>query len=153
MSTRRPMTTRERVLVHIGIAFALFISLGGGLSLAAEGREGRTALRDGPVGTLTPTDRKCGKDQCGWIGTFTSADSTVTERDVRLEDAVRVRRGDAMPGAIAGVRLAENGQTAYTADYQWHGPVLKGIALAAVGLAIATGLVLMLRRHRAAVSP
>ncbi|MFD3486771.1 hypothetical protein [Streptomyces sp. NPDC058665] len=145
---KRPLTTRERVLVRIGIGFALFISLGGGLSLAAEGYEGRTTLRDGPVGTLAPADRVCNKEQCGWIGTFTSADGTVTERDVKLEDAVRVRSSDAVPSAIGGVRLAENGRTAYTSDYNWHGPVVKGAVLGAVGLAIATGLFLMLRRNR-----
>ncbi|MEK8142758.1 hypothetical protein NKH18_12635 [Streptomyces sp. M10(2022)] len=54
-----------------------------------------------------------------------------------------------MPGAIDGVRLAEDAETAYTADYGWHTPVMKGAALAVVGLVIATVLVLMLRRYRA----
>ncbi|MFJ8857212.1 hypothetical protein ACIRD8_02155 [Streptomyces sp. NPDC102451] len=149
MSTGRVLRTRERVFIRIAIAFVLLIALGGGLGLAAEGIEGRTALRDGPVGALTPTDRRCGKESCGWIGTFTGTEGTVTERDVQLKDDVEVRRGDTMPGAIDGVRLAEDGGTAYTADYGWRAPVVKGAALAVVGLAVATGLFLMLRRHRA----
>ncbi|MEK8142757.1 hypothetical protein NKH18_12630 [Streptomyces sp. M10(2022)] len=48
------MSTRQRVFVRIAITFVLLITLGGGLGLAAEGLEGRTALRDGPVGALTP---------------------------------------------------------------------------------------------------
>ncbi|MEU9360110.1 hypothetical protein AB0D35_18625 [Streptomyces sp. NPDC048301] len=150
MSTGRPLRTREQVFIRIGIAFVLLVCLGGGLGLAAEGFEGRTALRDGPIGTLTPTDRRCGKESCSWIGTFTSTDGTVTERDVDLRDAVEVSRDAAVPGAIEGVRLAEDAETAYTADYGWRAPIAKGAALAVVGLAVATGLVLMLRRAKAA---
>ncbi|MCX5413032.1 hypothetical protein [Streptomyces sp. NBC_00059] len=154
MSTGRPLRTRERVFVRIAVVFVLLVALGGGMGLAAEGFEGRTALRDGPVGALAPTDRQCGKDSCTWIGTFTSADGRVTERDVDLRDDVEVSRGEAMPGAIDGVRLAKDAETAYTADYGWRTPLAKGATLAVVGLAIATGLILMLRRHgRAAVSP
>ncbi|MFH9830786.1 hypothetical protein ACH4NC_05660 [Streptomyces sp. NPDC017201] len=150
MSTGRALRTRERVAIRAAVVFVLLIALGGGLGLASEGIEGRTALRDGPVGTLTPVDRECGKECCDWIGTFTGTDGTVTERDVELRDAVDARRDDVPPGAIDGVRLAEGGGTAYTADYGWHAPVAKGAALAAVGLAVAAGLVLMLRRHRGA---
>ncbi|MFE2019661.1 hypothetical protein ACFW9O_16660 [Streptomyces sp. NPDC059499] len=154
MSTGRPLRTRERVFIRIAVAFVLLVALGGGLGLAAEGFEGRTALQDGPVGVLAPTDRQCGKDSCNWIGTFTSADGTVTERDVDLRDDIEVGRGDAMPLAIDGVRLAEDAETAYTSDYGWRAPLAKGAALAVVGLAIATGLILMLRRRgRAAGVP
>ncbi|MEV5156923.1 hypothetical protein [Streptomyces sp. NPDC053728] len=150
MSTGRPLRTRERVIVGLGIAFALLVTLGGGLGLAAEGFEGRTALREGPVGTLAPTDRQCGKESCDWIGTFTSTDGTVTARDIELRDEIKVRRDDPMPGAIDGVRLAEDAGTAYTSDYGWRAPVAKGAALGVVGLAVATGLGLMLRRRRGA---
>ncbi|MFE5245080.1 MULTISPECIES: hypothetical protein [unclassified Streptomyces] len=154
MSTGRPLRTRERVLVRIAVVFVLLVALGGGAGLAAEGLEGRAALRDGPVGALAPTDRQCGKESCTWIGTFTSADGRVTERDVDLRDDVEVSRGEAMPGTIDGVRLAEDSETAYTTDYGWRAPLAKGAAMAAVGLAIAAGLILMLRsRGRAAVSP
>lgn len=59
--------------------------------------------------------RKCGKDSCVWIGTLTGA---------------------AMPGAIDGVRLAEDAGTARTADYGWRAPIAKGAVLAVVGLAL-----------------
>ncbi len=154
MSTGRPLSTRGRVFIRIAIVFVLLVTLLGGLGLATGGIEGRTALRDGPVGVLTPTDRKCNKESCDWIGTFTGADGTVTERDIELKDDVRVRRGDAMPAAIDGVRLAEDAETAYTADYGWRAPIVKGSALGVVGLAVATGMILMLRRYRTtAVSP
>ncbi|MFC0627093.1 hypothetical protein [Kribbella deserti] len=148
MTTKRPLRTRERVFVLIGIVFILLFTLGGGLSLATEGLEGRSALRDGPVGTLTPTDRKCGDESCRWVGTFTRADGTVMGQDIVLNDSVRVRHTDPMPGAIEGVRLAENAKTAYTADYGWRVPIVKCGVLALVGLAIATGLILMLRSYR-----
>ncbi|WP_405936474.1 hypothetical protein OG338_06925 [Streptomyces sp. NBC_00726] len=111
------------------------------------------ALRDGPVGSLAPADRTCGKESCAWIGTFTSDDGSVTARDVELRDAVDVRRGVSAPARIDGVRLAEDAETAYTADYGWLGPVVKGSVVALVGLAVATGIVLMLRRHRTAGAP
>lgn len=149
MSTGRPLRTRERIIIRMAIGFILLVSLGGGLGLASEGIEGRTALRDGPVGTLTPTDRTCGKESCSWIGTFTSTDGTVTARDVDLRDDTEADRGDAMPAAIDDVRLAENAESAYTADYSWLPPVVKGAVVALVGLAIAVGLMVMLRRRRA----
>jgi hypothetical protein len=43
--------------------------------------------------------------------------------------------------------------TAYTTDYDWHGPVIKGSLLSLVGLGVAGGLVMMLRRHRTAATP
>ncbi|MFE9855819.1 hypothetical protein [Streptomyces sp. NPDC005780] len=49
--------------------------------------------------------------------------------------------------------LAKDSETAHTADYGRRTPVVKGAALALVGLAVATGLVLMPRRHRAAAAP
>ncbi|MGC4948541.1 hypothetical protein ACLQ2N_20350 [Streptomyces sp. DT224] len=150
MQTGRPLTKRGRVFVRIAVVFVLLVSLGGGLGLAAEGIEGRAALRDGPVGSLAPADRTCGKESCSWTGTFTSTDGSVTARNVELRDAVDVRRGDPAPARIDGVRLAEDAGAAYTADYGWHGPVVKGSVLALVGLAVATGLVLMLRRQRTA---
>lgn len=153
MSTGRPLTPRGRVVVRVAVVFALLVSLGGGLGLAAEGLEGRTALRSGPVGALTPTDRDCGKESCAWTGTFTAADGSVLAHDVELRGAARVRRSDPAPARIDDVRLAEDAGAAYTADYGWHGPVVKGAALAAVGVAVATGLVVMLRRQRRAAAP
>lgn len=99
-----------------------------------------------------PTDRTCGKESCVWIGTFTGADGGVTARNVGLKDAVRVRRGDPAPGTTAGVRLAKDAETACTADYGRRAPVVKGAALGLVGLAIATGLFLMLRHYRTALA-
>uniref|UniRef100_A0AAU3GZA0 DUF3592 domain-containing protein n=1 Tax=Streptomyces sp. NBC_01401 TaxID=2903854 RepID=A0AAU3GZA0_9ACTN len=145
---RRPLSTNELLFTVIGIVLVLLLSLAGGLGLAAEGFEGRTALRDGAVGALTPTDRECGRTACDWIGTFTSIDGAVTGQNVTLKDDVRVRRGDAVPGAIDDVRLAADAETAFTADYSWRAPIAKGATLGVVGLAIATGLILMLRHHR-----
>lgn len=153
MRTGRPMTRQGRVFVRVAAFFVLLVSLGGGLGLAVEGIEGRAALRDGPVGSLAPTDRTCGKESCSWIGTFISDDGSVTAPDVELRDAADVRRGDPMPARIDGVRLAEDAEAAYTADYGWLGPVVKGSVLALVGLAITTGVVLMLRRQRTAGAP
>lgn len=64
MRTGRPMTRQGRVFVRVAAFFVLLVSLGGGLGLAVEGIEGRAALRDGPVGSLAPTDRTCGKESC-----------------------------------------------------------------------------------------
>ncbi|MFF9566128.1 hypothetical protein [Streptomyces sp. NPDC014685] len=152
MRSSRPLTGRGSVFVRVAIAFVLLVSLGGGLGLAVEGFEGRAALRAGPVGSLVPTDRTCGKESCTWIGTFTSADGAVTAHDVELRDATDVGRVDPAPARIDGVRLAEDAGAAYTADYAWHGPVVNGAVLALVGLAVATGLVLKLRRHRASAA-
>ncbi|MGW2474534.1 hypothetical protein [Streptomyces sp. NPDC001665] len=58
--------------------------------------------------------------------------------------------GDPAPARIDDVRLAEDAATARTADYGRLGPLLKGAGLAVVGLALTTGLVLMLHRQRAA---
>ncbi|MFG2426965.1 hypothetical protein [Streptomyces sp. NPDC048590] len=153
MSSGRPLRARERVISWIAIVFVLLVALGGGAGLAGEGFKGRDALRNGLAGTLAPTDRQCGKESCSWIGTFTSADGTVTARDVTLRDAVEVRHADPVPGAIGGVRLAEGGEAAYTADYGWRAPVAKGATLAVVGLAVAAGLMLGLRRRRATGVP
>jgi hypothetical protein len=144
------MTTRGRIFVWVMIVLVLIVCSGGGLSLITEGVGGRRALAEGPVGTLAPTDRECGKSSCAWVGTFTAADGTVTEKDVELKGGERARKSDPMPAAIPGVRLDAEATrpTAYTTDYEWYGPVIKGSLLTLVGLGVAGGLVMMLRRYR-----
>jgi hypothetical protein len=155
MSSQKPqrqkhLTTRGRVFCWVLIVFILLLTCGGGLSLIMEGVSGRRALAHGPVGTLTPTDSKCSKDACAWMGTFASADGTVTEEDVELKDAEKIRRGDPTPAAVDDVRLDDEATrpTAYTADYNWRGPVVKGSLLPLVGLGIVGGLVMMLKRYQ-----
>ncbi|MGW0774933.1 hypothetical protein ACWD01_15055 [Streptomyces sp. NPDC002835] len=55
-----------------------------------------------------------------------------------------------LPAAIPGVRLDAGATrpTAYTTDYEWYGPVIKGSLLTLVGLGVAGGLVMMRRRYR-----
>jgi hypothetical protein len=137
-------------LVTVKNVFLLLLTCGGGLGLIiTEGVSARRALAHGPVGTFTPTDSKCTKDGCAWVGAFTSADGTVTEEDVELKDAEEVRRGDPMPATIEDVRLDDEATrpTAYTSDYNWRGSVFKGSLLMLVGLGITSGLVIVLKRH------
>jgi hypothetical protein len=144
------MTTRGRIFVWVMIVFILLTCTGVGLGLIAEGVGGRRALAEGPVGTLTPTDRECGKSYCAWVGTFAAADGTVTKKDVELKGGERARKSDPLPAAIPGVRLDDeaNRPLAYTTGYEWYGPVIKGGVLALVGLGAAGALVVMLRRYR-----
>lgn len=154
MNPSKPMTTRGRIFVWLVIVFILLTCGGVGPGLIAEGVGGRRALAEGPVGTLTPTDQECGKSSCAWVGTFTAADGTVTKKDVELEGGERARKGDPLPAAIPGVRLDDEADRplAYTADYGWYGPVIKGSVLALVGLGVAGALVLMVRRYRKAAA-
>lgn len=143
---QKQLTTRGRVFCWVMIVFLLLITCLGGGGLITEGVDGRRAVAHGQVGTLTPTDRECTKDGCRLTGTFASADGTVTKKNVKLKDAVKIRRGDPTPAAIGDVRLDD--ETAYTADYNWRGSVVKGSVLTLVGLGIAGALVMMLRRYR-----
>jgi hypothetical protein len=149
---QKQLTTRGKVVCGVLIVFILLVTCVGALGLIMEGVSGRRALAHGPVGTLTPTDSRCTKDGCALTGTFASADGTVTKPDVELKDAVKLRRSDPTPAAVDNVRLDDEATrpTAYTADYNWSGPVVKGSLLAFVGLGIASALVLMLRRYRTA---
>ncbi|WP_327636407.1 hypothetical protein OHB24_41265 [Kribbella sp. NBC_00482] len=132
------------------IVLLLLVTCLGSLGLITEGVSGRRALANGTVGTLTPTDSKCTKDGCALTGTFASADGTVTKNDVELKDAERIRRSDPTPATVDNVRLDEDATdpTAYTADYNWRGSVIKGGLLALVGLGISGALVMMLRRYQ-----
>ena len=147
---KKPMTTRGRVFFWVMIVLLLLLTCGSGLRLIiAEGLGARRALAHGPVGTFTPTDSKCSKDDCVWVGTFSSADGTTTEEGVELKDAEEVRRGDPMPATIDDVRLDDEASrpTAFTADYNWRGSVVKGSLLLLVGLGTTSGLVIVLKRH------
>ncbi|MFE9649699.1 hypothetical protein ACFYO0_37425 [Streptomyces sp. NPDC006365] len=151
---QKPISTGGRVFFWVVVVLILLLTCVLGLGMIiTEGLGARSALAHGPVGTLTPTDKKCGDESCAWVGTFASADGTVTEEDVELKDAAKVRRGDPMPATIDDVRLDDEATrpTAYTADYSWHGAVFKGSLLLLVGLGISGGLVMMMKRHRAAV--
>ncbi|TCJ30972.1 hypothetical protein [Parafrankia sp. BMG5.11] len=147
---QKQLTTRGRVFCWVMIVFVLLTTCAAGLTLIIEGIDGRRALAHGPVGTLTPTDRKCGDESCTWVGTFASADGTVTEEDVELKDAEKVRFSAPMPATIDDVRLDDEDTrpTAYTADYNWRGSVFKGSFVILFGLGISGGLVMMLKRHR-----
>ncbi|MGI5147410.1 hypothetical protein ACQEVC_13705 [Plantactinospora sp. CA-294935] len=151
MTSPKPLPTRDKVFVWAGIAFVLVLSCGLSSSLIAEGVGSRRALAHGPVGTFTPNDRKCGDSSCAWVGTFASADGTVTEEDVVLKGE-RARSSGSMPATIDDVRLDDEATrpTAYAADYNWLGPVAKGSLLSLVGLVIAGFLVVVLKRHRSA---
>jgi hypothetical protein len=153
----KPLTTRGRVFFWLMIVFLLLLTCGGGLSLIiTEGVAARQVLAHGPVGTFTPTDSDCSKDGCTWVGTFTSADGRITEEDVELKDAEKVRRGDPMPAAIDDVRLDDEATrpTAYTSDFNWRGSVVKGSVLLIVGLGMTAVLVMVLKRHdRSAAVP
>jgi hypothetical protein len=149
---QKQLSTRGRVFCWVLIVFILLLTCGLGLGLIMEGVAGRRAVAHGPVGTLTPTDSKCTKDGCALTGTFASADGTVTKKDVELKEAERIGRGDPTPAAIDDVHLDDEATrpTAYTADYNWRGSVVKGSVLSLVGLGIAGALVRMLKRYQTA---
>ncbi|SEE32306.1 hypothetical protein [Jiangella alba] len=146
----RPLTKRGRVVVWVLTVLIASFGLGGGIALITEGLDGRDALAGGPAGTLTPTDRQCGRDSCSWIGDFTSDDGTITRTDVELRDAERVGLADPMPARIDDVRLHDADRpAAYTADYDSRTRVAAGAALLVACLVGAALLVRMLRRNRA----
>ncbi|MGC9536928.1 hypothetical protein [Streptomyces sp. UG1] len=148
-TSRKPLSTGKKILVWTLALFSLAVVCLGGLSLIADGLGGRRALSEGPVGTFTPTDREC-EDSCTWVGTFTSADGTVTAEDVKLNDAVTVHYGDPMPTSIDDVHLDDEATrpAAYTADYNWRAPVIKGVVLALVLPLLAVFFLMLVRRRR-----
>ncbi|MGW0828303.1 hypothetical protein [Streptomyces sp. NPDC002845] len=150
MTSQKPLSTGKKILFRTGILVVLSAVCMAGLSLVTDGLGGRRALSDGPVGTFTPTDRNCGKSSCTWVGTFTSTNGTVTARDVKLNDAATVRRSDPMPTSIEDVRLDDEATrpAAYTADYNWHAPVVKGAVLALVPPPLAVFFFMLGKRQR-----
>ncbi len=142
------MSPAGRVFAWVLIAFLVLLSLGVGLALITEGLGGRRALDHGPVGAFTPTATDSCERTCALIGDFTSIDGTVVEHGVTLQGR-RIKPFDPMPSAVDDVRLDTDAQrpTAYTADYAWHGPVIKGSAFMVGGLAVAAVLVTVLKRH------
>lgn len=151
----KPLTKGGRVSIWFMIVFIAMVGMGGGIALITEGLDGRGALADGPVGSLTPTDRDCGRSSCSWIGEFVSEDGTVTRSDVRLRDAVRIRLGDPMPSRIDNVRLHDDAgrPTAYTVDYNAGTRTASGVFLLAFCLVTAVLLVRMVRRHKRRPEP
>ncbi|WP_154814933.1 hypothetical protein [Actinophytocola xinjiangensis] len=138
-----------RVLIGLLIVFIAVLGVGGGVALITEGVDGRTAVADGPAGTLTPTGRQCGKESCSWIGTFTSDDRKTTRRDVELRDDQTVRRSDPTPAKIPDVRLHDGDPpVAYSTDYSPVPKIAGGVALIVVCLTVAVLLVLRVRRER-----
>ncbi|TLS46903.1 hypothetical protein FE633_07390 [Streptomyces montanus] len=149
MTSQKPLNIRQKIIVWTGVLFALGLACIGGLGLITDGLGGRRALSDGTVGTFTPIHREC-EDSCTWVGTFTSTDGSVTAEDVKLNDAVTVRRGDPMPISIDDVRLEEEATrpAAYTADYNWHVPVIKGVVLGLVLPLLAVFCFMLVKRQR-----
>ncbi|SQE00429.1 MULTISPECIES: hypothetical protein [unclassified Parafrankia] len=149
MTAPKPLTKGGKVAIWFMIVFIALVGVGGGTALIVEGLDGRDALADGPVGTLTPTGRQCGKDDCSWIGEFVSEDGTITRTGVRLRDAERIRRSDPMPTSIDNVRLHNDAgrPTAYTIDYNPGPKIVGGVFLLVFCLVVAVLLVRMVRRH------
>jgi hypothetical protein len=132
------------------IVFIVLVGLGGGGSLIKDGVDSRAALTGGPSGTFVPTDRKCGKSSCTWIGDFVSHDRTITRTGVELRDTVRVRRGDPMPATIDDVRLHDDTSkpVAYTRDHSWGWSVAGGAVILVMCLTMPVFLIRMVRRHQ-----
>ncbi|WP_405392451.1 hypothetical protein OG596_34370 [Streptomyces sp. NBC_01102] len=150
MTSQKPLSTGKKILVWTGILVVLGAVCMAGLILITDGLGGRRALSDGPVGTFTPTDRNCDKSSCTWVGTFTSTDGTVTARDVKLNDAATVRRSDPMPTSIEDVRLDDEATrpAAYTANYNWHAPIIKGTVVVLVPPPLVVFSFVMAKRQR-----
>jgi hypothetical protein len=146
----KPLTKGGRVFIWLMIVFVAMIGLGGGIALITEGLAGRDALADGPVGTLTPTDRRCSKESCSWIGEFVSEDGAITRTDVELRDADRVRRTDPMPARIDNVRLHDDADrpTVYPIDYNPVPKIAAGVFVLVFCLVAVVLLVRMVRRHK-----
>ncbi|HEY9409126.1 MAG TPA: hypothetical protein VIP77_06060 [Jiangellaceae bacterium] len=151
----KPLTKGGKVSIWFMIVFIAMVGAGGGIALITEGLDGRDALADGPVGTLTPTDRDCGRSSCSWIGEFVSEDGTITRSDVQLRDAVRIRRGNPMPTRIDNVHLHDGAgrPTAYTIDYNAGTRTASGVFLLAFCLVIDAFLVRMVTRAQRPPEP
>jgi hypothetical protein len=146
----KPLSKGGRVFIWFMIVFVAMVGLGGGIALVTEGLAGRDAMADGPVGTLTPTDRKCAKKNCSWIGDFVSEDDAITRTDVELRGAERVRRTDPMPARIDNVRLHDDDDrpTAYPIGYNPVPKIASGVFVLVFCLVTAVLLVRMVRRHK-----
>jgi len=147
----KPLSKGGRVVIWTLIVLIVTLGVFGGIAVIADGVDGGNALADGPVGTLTPTDRECGDESCWWIGEFVSADGAITRSGVVLRDAEKVRRGDPMPSGIDNVRLHDDAErpTAYTDDYNPVPGIVGGGFLLAFCLVTAVLLTRMVRRHTA----
>jgi hypothetical protein len=145
----KPLSKGGKVVIWFLIVFVALLGLGGGIALIADGLAGREALANGPVGTLTPTDRECDKDGCTVIGEFVSEDGELTRADVELRNN-EMRRGDPLPAKIDNVRLHDDDDrpVAYTTDYNPVPQIVGGVALPVFCLVVTVLLVRMVRRHR-----
>ncbi|MBB4909955.1 hypothetical protein [Actinophytocola algeriensis] len=148
----KPLSKGGRVVIWTLIMFIVTLGVFGGIAVIADGVDGGDALADGPVGTLTPTDRECGDVSCWWIGEFVSEDGAITRSGVVLRDAETVRRGDPMPSGIDNVRLHDDPErpTAYTDDYNPVPGIVIGGFLLVFCLVTAVLLARMVRRHKRA---
>ncbi len=131
------------------LVFVVMLGLGLGSIAIKSWVDSRAALNNGPVGTLIPNDRTCGKDGCSWIGEFVSADGTVTRTGVRLIDNERVRRSDPMPARFDNVHLHDDPQRplAYPDDYVYWWLLPVGIGVLVGCPAVAFVLYRVMKRH------
>jgi hypothetical protein len=145
------MSKTGRVMFWVLFGFLLLLTAGGSIASFVEAANGDRAQAEGVAGTFTPTDRKCGKYQCSWEGTFVSDDGTVTERGVRLRDDEEIERSTPMPTSIDDVRLIydRDEPAVYTTDYSSGGSIVAGVVFVVVGLGIASLLIMVIRRHDA----
>ncbi|MBK1787500.1 hypothetical protein [Prauserella cavernicola] len=147
---QKPLTTRGKVFGWFLIVLMALVGLLGGGAVMAEGFAGRGALADGPVGSLTPTERGCGKSDCWWIGDFVSEDASITRTGVELHQSDDVRRTTPMPARIDNVRLHDDAErpAAYSTDYSSMPRIAGGTALLVGGVAGAAVLARVLLKRR-----
>jgi hypothetical protein len=145
----KPLSKGGRVVIWTMIVLIVTLGVLGGIGVIANGVDRSDALADGPVGTLTPTDRECGDLNCWWVGEFVSADGAITRSGVILLDAEKVRIGDPMPSRIDNVHLHDDAKrpTAYTDDYSPVPGIVIGGVLLAFSLVTAVLLTRMVRRR------
>lgn len=146
----KPLSKGGKVFFWIMIVFFGLAGVLGGVALITQGLDGRDAVADGPAGTLTPTDRECGKDYCRWIGEFVSDDGTVTRTGVELYGAEDFDRTDPMPTRIDNVRLHDDEEkpTAYPTDYNPVPKIVGGVFLILFTLVAEFFLIRMMRRYK-----
>ncbi|MGW5381514.1 hypothetical protein [Nocardia sp. NPDC003963] len=151
----KPLTRRGKLFTWGLIGVIVLFSVGIGVGLLDMGLDARTALADGPSGTFTPTDRRCGKDGCTFTGDFVGHDGTITRIGIPLRDNARVRHGDAVPAEIDDVHLHDDadGPVGFTTDYNWRWNLFGGTALPVFGLAISVFLILMMKRRGSRTRP
>ena len=131
------------------LVFVVMLGLGLGSIAIKSWVDSRAALKNGPVGTLIPNDRTCGRNDCTWIGEFTSTDGTVTRTGVRLIDNERVWRSDPMPARFDNVHLHDDPQRplAYPDDYVYWWLLPVGIGVLVGCPAVAFVLYRVMKRH------